>query len=154
MTGAQVVTVAAALCSAVVAGAFLVFSTFVMHGLGRLPSAEGIAAMQSINVSAVRPSFMTTLFGTAVVCAAAAVMAWGDEGGGVVLAGAALYLLGTIGVTIVGNVPLNNQLAMVRPAAGEAAAVWRRYLTVWTNLNHVRTVSSLAAGVLFAVAVT
>ena len=36
--------------SALVAGVFFAFSSFVMKVLARVPSAEGIAAMQSINV--------------------------------------------------------------------------------------------------------
>lgn len=152
MNGSDVVVAAAALCCAVVAGAFLVFSTFVMQALGRLPGAEGVAAMQAINVSAVRPAFMTTMFGTAAVCMVAVIATSGDAGGGMGVAGAALYLLGTIGVTIAGNVPLNNRLAVLHPNGGETAAAWRHYLRVWTNWNHVRTVSSLAAAVLFVAA--
>ena len=34
------------------AGVFFAFSGFVMNGLRRLPAAQGIAAMQSINVTA------------------------------------------------------------------------------------------------------
>lgn len=149
MNGSDVVMAAAALCCGVVAGAFLVFSTFVMHALGRLPAAEGVAAMQAINVSAVRPAFMTTMFGTAVVCMVAVIATPGDPGAST---GAALYLVGTIGVTIAGNVPLNNRLAVLHPNGGETAAAWRHYLRAWTNWNHVRAVSSLAAAVLFVAA--
>ncbi len=36
--------------SALVGGVFFAFSSFVMKALARVPSPEGIAAMQSINV--------------------------------------------------------------------------------------------------------
>jgi hypothetical protein len=36
-----------------------------MPALSRLPAAQGIAAMQSINVAVITPSFMGALFGTA-----------------------------------------------------------------------------------------
>lgn len=36
-----------------------------MNGLARLPAAQGMAAMQSINVAAVRPAFTPATFGTA-----------------------------------------------------------------------------------------
>ena len=49
-------------------GVFFAFSSFVMPALQRLPDAQGIAAMQSINVTAVRPPFMAVLFGTAALC--------------------------------------------------------------------------------------
>lgn len=48
---------------------FFTFSTFTMQGLNQLPAAQGIAAMQSINVAALRPALMTVMFGTAMVSA-------------------------------------------------------------------------------------
>ncbi len=45
-------TLAIALGSATVGGAFFAFSTFAMQGLRRLPPAQGAAAMQEINVMA------------------------------------------------------------------------------------------------------
>ena len=75
--------------------------------------------MQSINVTAVRPPLMLAMFGTAAVCVAAVVAAVAGDGGGTgwVVAGAALYLAGTVGVTIGGNVPLNDALARVEPGS-------------------------------------
>jgi uncharacterized membrane protein len=61
-------TLVTALGCGLVAGVFFAFSSFVMAALKRLPAAEGIAAMQSINILAVTPIFMTALFGTAVAC--------------------------------------------------------------------------------------
>ncbi|WP_228050189.1 hypothetical protein [Tychonema sp. LEGE 06208] len=46
-----------------IAGVFFAFSTFVMNALGRLPPAQGIAAMQSINIAVINPLFITALFG-------------------------------------------------------------------------------------------
>jgi uncharacterized membrane protein len=66
-----------------------------------------------------------------------------------VLAGAALYLVGCLGVTIVGNVPLNNRLARVEAGTEEAREVWGVYLRRWTFWNHVRTAASLAASVAY-----
>jgi uncharacterized membrane protein len=96
------------------AGALFAFSSFVMKALARLQPAQGIAAMQSINVVAVTPAFMTALFGTAVACVAGVVWAlvdWHDSFGPWLLAGAALYLIGTIGLTMAYHVPRNNALA-------------------------------------------
>ena len=64
-----VLTFATALGCGLVAGVFFTFSTFVMPALGRLPAPQGIAAMQSINVAAITPSFMAALFGTGLACA-------------------------------------------------------------------------------------
>ena len=75
MTGLPyAVTLATALGCGLVAGVFFAFSTFVMPALRRLPAAEGVGAMQSINRLAVTPAFMTALFGTAL--AALGLIAW------------------------------------------------------------------------------
>ncbi|GAB4198563.1 MAG: hypothetical protein Fur006_48470 [Coleofasciculaceae cyanobacterium] len=54
----------AALGCGLVAGVFFAFSTFVMSALARLQAAQGITAMQSINITAINPPFMVALFGT------------------------------------------------------------------------------------------
>ncbi len=51
-----VVGTTALLASALVGGVFFAFSSFIMKALARVPSAEGIAAMQSINVIVINPS--------------------------------------------------------------------------------------------------
>lgn len=56
MTGAlYAATLITALGCGLVAGAFFAFSSFVMAALKRLSTAEGIAAMQSINILAITP---------------------------------------------------------------------------------------------------
>ena len=146
---------AAAVGSGAVGGVFFSFSTFTMQGLARLPAQLGMAAMQSINTTAVRPPLMTALFGTGAVCAALAARGlgwWGEDRFPLLLAGAALYLVGVIGVTVIGNVPLNDALAAADPRAGTAAPFWATYVRSWTRWNHVRTLCSLAAAATFAVA--
>ena len=150
-----VLTLFAALGCAMMAGVFFAFSSFVMTALRRLPATQGIAAMQSINVLAVTPVFMTALFGTAVACVglgAWATISWSEGPSALVLAGGALYLVGTIGVTIACNVPLNNRLAALHPQGADAAGYWDEYVTRWTAWNHVRTVAALAAAALLTVA--
>ena len=67
-----------------------------------------------------------------------------------VFAGAALYVFGCLGVTMVANVPLNNRLAKANPA--EPEPLWNLYHTSWTRWNHVRTVASAAAAMAFSLA--
>ena len=150
-----VATLTSALGCGLVAGVFFAFSTFVMPALKRLPAAQGIAAMQSINKLAVTPAFMAALFGTAVAClglVAWAVISSGERPTALVIAGGALYLVGTIGVTIACNVPLNDGLAMLHPQDAGAASRWAEYVTKWTAWNHVRTVAALAAAAVLTAA--
>jgi uncharacterized membrane protein len=143
--------VATAVACAAMGGVFFAFSTFVMQALRRLPAAQGIAAMQSINVTAVTPIFMTALFGTAAACATVAVRALIDWHGMIsacLVAGSLAYLIGTIGVTLAFNVPLNNALAATDPSGGDAVWLWMKYVRTWTAWNHVRTASGLIAAAL------
>ena len=141
-----------ALGCGLVAGVFFAFSTFVMQALGQRPPAEGIAAMQSINVTVIDPWFMTVFLGTAVAClllAVAILLKWSPIIPTALLIASLLYLVGSFGVTILFNVPLNDALAVVKPASSEGASLWAKYLTAWTFWNHVRTIASLAAAALF-----
>jgi uncharacterized membrane protein len=146
----------AALGCGMMAGVFFAFSAFVMKALARLPAEQGVAAMQAINVAAVTPAFMVALFGTAVACGALAVFAlfaWDEHFAPyLLLAGSALYLVGTILLTIGYHVPRNEALARVEPHSADAESHWTRYLSGWTAWNHVRTASSLAAAAMLTIA--
>ncbi|OQW60908.1 MAG: hypothetical protein A4S14_18500 [Proteobacteria bacterium SG_bin9] len=142
------VTFISVLGTGLIAGVFFAFSSFVMGALGRLPAANGISAMQSINVVVLNPAFLGVFMGTAVLClvlALSAIMRWSEPGAAYLLIGSTIYVLGTFAVTIALNVPLNDELAAVNAQSGNAANVWARYLTDWTMWNHVRTGASVIA---------
>jgi uncharacterized membrane protein len=146
---------AAALGCGLIAGVFFAFSSFVMRALARLPQGEGISAMQSINVSAINPLFLGVFLLTAAACAVlmgAAVLRWDGAGAPYVLAGGALYFVGTFLVTLIFNVPMNNTLKPLGRADPRGATYWPHYLAGWTTWNHVRTVAALAAAVLLSLA--
>jgi uncharacterized membrane protein len=148
-------TAVAALGCAAAGGILLAFSTFVMKALARLPSAQGIAAMQSINVAAVSPLFMVVLFGTALACVVlgvASLAVWQKEGAGYLLAGSLLYLVGVIFVTVVYHVPRNDALAAIDPNGEGSASHWNQYVKEWTTWNHLRSVAGLGAAGLLVLA--
>mgnify|MGYP006274137747 CR=1 FL=1 len=148
-------TLAGLLGSALMAGVFFAFSTFVMRALAELPAGQGIAAMQRINRAVLNPWFLGAFMGTAAVSAtlaAAAILRWQAAASPGLLAGAALYLAGGFGVTVRGNVPMNDRLAAMDPAGPDAQRYWRRYLVRWTRWNHLRTAAACLAVLAFAVA--
>ncbi|MFJ4976585.1 DUF1772 domain-containing protein [Streptomyces coeruleorubidus] len=152
-----VLTVLGVLGTGLVAGVFCGFSTFVMRGLATLPPAQGVAAMNAINVAAVTPPFMAVFLGSAVLCSVIAVVTfvlWPDEGTVELLVGSALYLFGSFGLTMVANVPRNDALAGLEPGSPEAAAYWPAYVREWTMWNHVRTAASAGAAVAYVLALT
>lgn len=148
----ELLTLAAALSTGVVAGVFFAFSTFVMPALARLAASHGVAAMQAINAAALDRWFLGALFGAAALCLALALVGWGEPGARLRLAGAALYLVGAIGVTIACNVPRNQALQPLAPGGPAALALWGPYLREWTAWNHVRTLASIAASAAFTLA--
>jgi uncharacterized membrane protein len=153
--GLFILTFAAAIGSGLVAGVFFAFSSFVMAALGRLPSAQGIAAMQSINVTVLNSGFLIALLGAGAVCAALAAGSffwWDQTSGKLILVASLLYIVGCVGVTMVCNVPLNDMLAAIQPGTPEAANSWSHYLSQWTFWNHLRTLAPVLSGILFTVA--
>lgn len=141
-----------ALGCGLIAGVFFAFSTFVMAALAQRPSAEGIAAMQAISITVINPWFMTAFLGTGAAClflTATSLLKWHKPLAPYLLVGSLLYLIGSFGVTIAFNVPLNDALATVKPNSPEGAAFWANYLKNWTFWNHVRTIAALAAAAVF-----
>ena len=148
-------TLISALGCGLIAGVFFAFSAFVMPALARIPPAQGIAAMQSINVAALRWPFMAAFFGTAASCAFLVVgsLFWRQEHlDSFLFIGGVIYLVGTLLVTALFNVPRNEKLADVRSDSAEAAEIWSRYVAEWTTWNHLRAFASLLAAALLTIA--
>ena len=143
----------ALLGSALVGGVLFAFSSFVMKALARMPSSEGIAAMQSINIVIINPSFLGAFLGTAFLSLGVVVLMLVSRSHPSVmffLGGAILYFTGTFLVTILGNIPLNDQLAAVSATDPAAVKLWEHYLNRWTMWNHVRTTAAMLAALLYS----
>lgn len=150
-----VLTLFSALGCGLMAGFFFAFSGTVMKSLARLPAAQGIVAMQSINTVVINPLFLTVFLGTAAACLlliVSSLLRWHEPGAAYLLVGSLLYLAGTILVTIICNVPRNDALAAVDPSTADAARLWADYITSWTAWNHVRTAAALAAAAALTIA--
>lgn len=151
----SVLTFLAVIGSGLAAGLFFIFSNTIMASFARLPTAQGIAAMQQINLTIINPAFMAVFMGMVVlslVLGARALLGWSEAGAGWLLAGAVAYVVGCFLVTIIFNVPLNDQLAAVDPSSAEGATLWATYLSDWLPWNHVRTVASMVSLGAFAMA--
>lgn len=148
-------TLLSALGCGLMAGFFFAFSACVMDALSRLPAAQAITAMQTINVVVLNRWFFAAFLGTAAACVflGASSLWMGNEPGALYrLIASALYLLGTLIVTIAFNVPRNNALAAAMGDAADAANRWQQFLPAWTAWNHVRAAAALFASALFTIA--
>ncbi|OLT47613.1 DUF1772 domain-containing protein [Cellulosimicrobium sp. CUA-896] len=152
MTAYDLLVVLAAVATGLAGGVLYAFSAFVMAGLHRLEPAAGAAAMRSVNRAALRPPLMVLLAASVLLPAAAAVVGLAGRADGAwwALAGAVVALVGILGVTGVGNVPLNERL----DAASDPAAEWALFVPRWLAWNHVRTAAGAVATALLVVAAT
>jgi uncharacterized membrane protein len=154
-TSIRTATIVAVVASGVVAGIWFAFSTFVMQALDKAGPTQGIVTMQAINKTVLRAPAMIAMFGTAAVClwlGIWAVRSWRSDSAAYLLAGAVLYIVGTVFVTGAGNEPLNHKLEKFHAHAADAAHRWNDFYAKWLAWNHARLVLTVAATALFAVA--
>ncbi|MGH2415120.1 MAG: DUF1772 domain-containing protein [Microcystaceae cyanobacterium] len=111
--------------------------------------------MSRLYITVINPLFMMAFLGTGAACLlllVSSLLKWQQSGATYLLVGSLLYLIGTLGVTIVFNVPLNDALAKVEPNSTEGGSLWAGYLANWTFWNHVRTAAAFAAAASLTIA--
>lgn len=152
----EIILAMTAVTVALIAGLFYAWSVSITQGLLRVSDSEYVAVMQATNRAIQNPIFFTVFFGAQILLPVCLFLFYGNGARFWLLVGAfVLYTAGVMGVTIFGNVPLNNRLdrfEMKAATAQEISAARTNYETVWNNLNTVRTVSSTLAIVLVIIA--
>jgi uncharacterized membrane protein len=142
--------VLAILAAGLLAGLFYAFSVSVMPGLARTDDRTFVHAMQQINLAIINPWFFLSFFGTPLLIALAWVLHLGSGRSGVLfwISLAFLAALGTLVITMVLNVPLNNAL----DAAGrnpdqitDLSTLRESFEGTWVRWNNIRTLTSTAA---------
>ncbi|EMI57697.1 anthrone oxygenase family protein [Rhodopirellula sallentina] len=111
-----------------------------MRALADIPGPQGMLAMQRINLRIINPLFVLLFLGTPVCClvlAFVAIQSLDSPGSLTTLLGAACYLIGPFGITMLKNVPLNNRLAAAE--LSDTDTVWADYQIRWQRWNHIRT---------------
>ena len=124
-----------------------------MGGLHRLIDFEYVKAVQSINTFIQIPFFIVSFIGPVLLLPLATFLQKDTNSMQFVLllASSVLYTAGSFGLTMLGNVPLNQRLAKfdVTKASGhEIAQVREKFEKPWNRLHTIRTVASIAATVL------
>jgi uncharacterized membrane protein len=133
------------------AGLLFAFSNFVMRALLQQAPESGIRTMQAVNSLIQNPIFFVLFFGTAIAAlflSVTSALHFSQTGSTLLFLGSMFFLVGTFGVTLVFNVPLNNTLAEHSASTAEAAQFWQSYVEQWLKWNHVRTVTSVSAAAL------
>lgn len=136
-----------AVLTALIAGLFYAYSCSVVPGLGKLSDTEYLKSMQSINREILNPVFFMSFMGTAVLLPVTTFLFRGEHPGFLFLLLASVaYLIGVFGVTVVGNVPLNDMLDRfdISNSTTEAVKQMREsFENRWNLLNNIRTVFSV-----------
>ena len=148
--------IVAALFCQLVAGIFFVFSVVIMRSLELQPGTAGMAVMQTINVAVFSPWFgfaFSATPGFCVLAMNAALVYRREPASPYALAGGALFLVGTLWVTVLGNVPYNDALAATSTTSSAALSVWATYLRDWTFWNSLRTAAAFAAAVVLTLGI-
>jgi uncharacterized membrane protein len=136
------------------AGFFGTYSVSVVRGLAIVDDSTYVTSFQAINATIRSAEFAIVFFGTlpAIGFAIGASRSGGTEAA--LRIGAAVFVLATIAITFLGNVPLNNDLAQVNALDGAAATAARTsFETTWNQLNLARTATSAAAFMALAASV-
>jgi len=114
--------------------------------------------MQSINRAILNPAFFLIFFGSILFLSISSIYEFqaNKVTFWLLLSASIFYLIGTVGVTALGNVPLNDQLDVLELAkmnANKIAEFRKFYEANWNRLHLIRTVFAVVSFVLSVLAV-
>jgi uncharacterized membrane protein len=138
-----------AMTTALIGGLFYAYSCSVNPGLGRLNDVQYMAAMQSINRAIINPLFMMSFMGTLLLLPICTWLNYSSSPSDrfyLLLAATVIYVVGTFGVTVAGNVPLNDALDKVNLQSGSLEYIREQRLLFeepWNKLHRVRSIASV-----------
>lgn len=133
------------LLTGLIAGLFYCWSISVTKGLALLPDREYLAAFQQLNRAILNPLFLLAFMGLVFLLP---VTTWAhfhrppSKTFWLLLAATLLYLVGVMGITMLGNVPMNDALDGFNIDAATPAQLAAKRLAFesrWNFLNNIRT---------------
>jgi uncharacterized membrane protein len=151
MTIYATVQVIAVMLAGLAAGLFYSFDCSIVSGLGKLPDAQYLSAFQSINRVILNPFFFMSFIGSLLILPIAAWLTYKTGNTGsfyFMLAAAMIYAVGVFGITVGGNVPLNDELDKFDIANASVDALQQMRLKFeekWNFLQHIRTYAAILA---------
>lgn len=147
---------AAILLTGLSAGLFVAWQVSVIPGTKQVQDSVYIEVMQKINRAIINPPFMVIFLGPLVVQIISFVLHWDSSITLWLILGAIiLYGIGTVIVTGLGNVPLNDKLDTLSlpDMSKEQLAIERQqYETKWNKFHLVRSVFAVLSFMLILLA--
>ena len=140
------------------AGFFYAWSVSVIPGTQKVVNTTYLETMQSINQAILNPAFFIIFFGSLLFLSIGSVYQFNTSKTTFwfMLMASVLYLIGTVGVTGLGNVPLNNQLAalnLIEMSPQKLLEFRNFYENKWNRLHLIRTIFAVGSFVLSVLAV-
>jgi uncharacterized membrane protein len=140
----SIVLIGSVILTGLSAGFFYAWSVSVIPGTRKIIDTTYLETMQSINRAILNPAFFLIFFGSIVFLSISSIYQLHNNRTAfwLLLTASILYLVGTVGVTGLGNIPLNDQLEMLNLKAltAEKIAEFRKYYeSNWNRLHLVRT---------------
>ena len=143
-----IILASAILLSGLMAGIFFTWSNAVKPGIGKLSDLEYLRALQSMNRVILNKAFIGIFLGAIIAVALVPIFyfrLFPDNIFWVFILALLTYWIGVFGITIFGNIPLNEILdkTNLKSITFEEVKVLRTTIEVkWNNLNLIRSISS------------
>ena len=154
----NIILLIATLTTGLMAGLFYAWSFSVTTGLLKLSDTSYIEAMQSLNKAILNPAFFLIFWGSILSLILVTILHYEQPLSSIfwhLLIATVVYLIGSIAVTIVGNVPLNNSLEkfqLISSSLEEIKLQRAAFESRWNTLNMIRTISSSLAFIVLIIA--
>lgn len=155
MKTADLILVTTTTAAALMAGLFYAYSCSVVIGLGKLNDVEYLKAMQSINKEIQNPVFFAAFLGILPLLPLTTYMHSQQANFGLLVSAMIVYLVGVFGVTVAGNIPLNNGLENFNILSADSEAIQAQralFENKWNILNNIRTACSLITVIILIIA--
>lgn len=142
------------LACGLIAGLFYSYSCSVNPGLKALNDFGYLSAMQSINRAILNPVFFFSFMGTLILLPISTYLSYSPSLSPrfwLLLSATLLYVVAVFGVTMFGNVPLNDALDkfnLSTATADELAAQRALFEAKWNMLHAIRTWASVLSFIL------
>lgn len=153
-----ILLICAATTTALIAGLLYGYFCSVNPGLHRLSDVEYLTAMQSINRAIQNPIFFISFLGTPVLLSLSTWMHYNQPipvRFWLLLTATVVYAIGVIGVTALGNIPLNealNSFSISSASVKEIAAQRTHFETPWNTWHTIRTIAAIGSLILVIIA--
>ncbi len=152
-----IILIITTLFSGLMAGLFYAWSISVTPGIAKINDVSYLQAFQAMNRAILNPLFFVVFFGLVVLLPVLSYLSFQNSMSNqfwYVILATIIYFAGIMGVTIGGNVPLNNALEalQIESMTQEQMDEFRKgFESKWNRLNTIRTISSIATFLLLVV---